>query len=150
MSEAVARSPDEADELFARREGTGVVLQAAVQVLSDGKPRRIAALVDDAIRAKLLPETASKNAITMDLRAYVFRMLATGRSPVIIENVKTHEFRLNRPVDDWPDVMLPRRPRYIAEATIQAAEQRMRERRRCVRASRIHDDARGRARGSGR
>ena len=63
----------------------------------------------------------------MDLRAYVFRMLATGRSPVIIENVKTHEFRLNRPVDDWPDVMLPRRPRYIAEATIQAAEQRMRE-----------------------
>jgi hypothetical protein len=54
------------------------------------------------------------------------RALATGRSPLIIEDRQTHEFRLNRPVVDWPKVVLPERPRYASAAAIEAIEQRLR------------------------
>ncbi len=126
MPGAPADRFEDSQEFFGRREGSGTIIQAIAQVLSDGKARKAKAIVQDAVAAKLLPANTFANALSVDLRTYIFRALATGRSPLIVEDSRTHEFRLNRPVDDWPKTALRERPRYTSAATIEATEQRLR------------------------
>ena len=124
MQDDSVDQPEADEDEFAR--GPGRIITAAVQILSDGKSRKTEELLRDAVRAKLIAPETTQNQVAVDLRSYIFRYVATGRSPVIVEDKVTHEFRLNGPVDDWPSVTLAPRPRYMDEKAIQATEHRLR------------------------
>lgn len=112
--------------LLARAPGYGVLFTAVTQILSDGKPRSAKQIRDEAIKASLLKPSSKRMQIFTDLTNYIQHAIAKGQPPAIVLDPVTHEFRLNRPVDSWPAVALPPRPRYTDPATVESMAQRLR------------------------
>jgi hypothetical protein len=118
---------DESDEMFfSRRPGYGVLFSAVTQILSDGKSRSADQILDEAVRAKLMKPTVTRTEIFNNLSIYVQRTRSKGRTPLVILDPLTHEFRLSGPVDSWPAVALAERPRYTDPGALEAIAQRLR------------------------
>ena len=124
-----AMIPDDADTeglFFARRPGYGPILAAILQILSDGKPRSAAQLLEEAVKASLLKPSTTRSHVYNDVQDYIQRMNARDRTPAVILDPVTHEFRMNGPVDTWPSVVLPERPRYGDPKAIETIAERLR------------------------
>lgn len=80
----------------------GAVIQAAITLLADGKPRTAQRILDDAVAQKLLNPTQAST-VYVSLISYITRCKGRGRHCDIVEDAdKT--FRLNEPPDAWPVV----------------------------------------------
>lgn len=79
------------------------LLDAALAVLADGKPRSPDEILAEAVKRGLLDsDRTSKNLYTA-LTQSIQRALGRGNKPLFVEE-SDHRFRLNRPIDDWPAI----------------------------------------------
>ncbi len=80
-------------------------------MLSDGHERDAGQILAEAVKPVCFPRKRAGSKLYTSLYECVQRSIAHGRRPLIMQNEATHAFRINHPVDDWPDVELPaRRP----------------------------------------
>jgi len=79
------------------------LLDAAFSILADGKPRTADEILAEGVRRGLFDATQTRKHIYTALSQYVERTLGRGRKPFITEDAD-RRFRLNRPIDDWPDI----------------------------------------------
>lgn len=81
----------------------GKVLDVVFSILADGKPRSTAEIVAEARRQRLLPERVTPQQISGALSLNIERALLHGRKPFVVQD-PDRRFRLNRPIDDWPEI----------------------------------------------
>jgi hypothetical protein len=92
-------------------------IAAALKILEDGKARDAATLARDGVSAGLFSPSMTETNIYVGLTDYIAREVMRGRRPDIVQDTTAKAFRVNHPVDDWPEVVLAPRPRYLtAEA----------------------------------
>ena len=105
LSERAAAPPHQRDW----RDQRGHIIDAALVVLADGRPRSGDEIWTNARRRHLLAHTQQKD-VYIALVGYIERHSGQGRSCTIVQDVD-RRFRLNHPLDDWPDSKhpLPRR-----------------------------------------
>ncbi len=110
---AMQRSQLEAEALTITNESTtlphGHVITAAMDILSDGRSYTAEQLLAEAIARKLLPPSTSYRYVYNALVTLITRNVARDRKSPIVQNAD-RSFRLNEPLDDWPDVNLPPMP----------------------------------------
>lgn len=87
------------------RDQRGHVIDTALVVLADGHPRTGDEIWTEARRRHLLPHTQKKD-VYIALVAYIERHSGQGRWCTIVQDVD-RRFRLNHPLDDWPDPKHP-------------------------------------------
>jgi hypothetical protein len=87
------------------RDQRGHVIDAALLILSDGHPRTGDEIWTEARRRHLLAHTQQKD-VYIALVAYIERHSGQGRWCSIVQDVD-RRFRLNHPLDDWPDPKVP-------------------------------------------
>jgi hypothetical protein len=93
-------------------------IAAALAILEDGKPRNAAALLRDGIASGSFPSSTTETSLYAGLTEYIARESMRGRQPEIVQDTKTLAFRVNHPVDDWPEVFLAPRPRNVSPETL--------------------------------
>ncbi len=81
------------------------LIDAAIAVLADGKPRTADEILAIAVARRLLPAAMTRKRLYTALSQYVERAVGRGRKPQIVEDAQ-HRFSLNRARDDWPDLDL--------------------------------------------
>lgn len=79
------------------------LLDAALAILADGKPRSADDILAEGIERGLFDATQTRKHIYTALSQYVQRTLGRGRKPLLLEEAD-RRFRLNRPIDDWPAI----------------------------------------------
>ncbi|MBC5800276.1 MAG: hypothetical protein GIX03_09890 [Candidatus Eremiobacteraeota bacterium] len=77
------------------------VLDAALAILADGKPREAGEILAAGIARKLLPATLTRKAVYILLEQYIARTQGRGRTPRIVQD-PDRRFRVNHFRDDWP------------------------------------------------
>lgn len=87
----------------------GHVLNAALEILADGHSRSAEDLLKEGIARALLAPTTSYRYVYNALVEYINRNVAHERKAKIVQN-PDRTFRINEPIDDWPDVALPPAP----------------------------------------
>ena len=105
------------------------LLDAALSILADGKPRSADEILAEGQRRQLFDRGQTRKHVYTALSQYVERTLGRGRKPLIIEE-GDRRFRLNQPVDDWPaldttglpPLAIPAQPPPSAAATIAALQ----------------------------
>jgi CRP-like cAMP-binding protein len=97
-----------------------------IALLADGKPRDSQTILDEGRKKGLFTPATTKRSIYENMLLYMQQEAANGRKAGVVEDPVTRKFRINRPVDDWPDVTLPPRPRYIDDAALAAIGTRLR------------------------
>lgn len=105
------------------------LLDAAISILTDGKPRTADEILAEGQRRSLFGTNQTRKHIYTALSQYVQRTLGRGRKPLITESAD-RRFRLNQPIDDWPDVdttglpplTIPIEPPPFAASTIAALQ----------------------------
>jgi hypothetical protein len=120
------KSPHDHEDAELKQLRANTNIAAAVSVLEDGKPRDAAAIRRDGIANGTFTESTSENSIYVGLTDYIARLVMRGHRPEIVQDAVTREFRINHPVDDWPDVALPPRPRNITAETLAGASAALR------------------------
>jgi hypothetical protein len=101
------------------------VLDAVLSILADGKPRTAEAIFDQGMKRGLFGATMTRKHIYTALTQYIQRTLGRGNKPLFVQD-PDRSFRLNRPIDDWPDIdttglpplALPTEPPASAAGTI--------------------------------
>ncbi len=84
---------------------TSSIIDAALVVLADGRPRTYIEIYTEARKRKLVANVNEKTWYN-SIQGYVQRRIAGGRDSLIVQDVD-RRFRLNHPADDWPN---PRGP----------------------------------------
>jgi len=84
-------------------EPRGHIITAAIDILGDGKPRDAKQLLAEALDRKLVPADTTYHYVYTALIEYIARQLGRGRKPPIVQDA-LRRFRINEPLDDWPDV----------------------------------------------
>ena len=80
------------------------MLDAAFSILADGKPRSAEEIFAEGVKRGLFdPAHQTRKYIYTALSQYIQRTLGRGNKPLFVED-PDRRFRLNRPVDDWPDI----------------------------------------------
>lgn len=79
------------------------LLDAALSILVDGKPRSADEILSEGQRRGLFDASQTRKHVYTALSQYVERALGRGRKPLIAEDAD-RRFRLNQPVDDWPAI----------------------------------------------
>ncbi|MGB6518555.1 MAG: hypothetical protein WBE79_08655 [Candidatus Cybelea sp.] len=105
------------------------LLDAALSILADGKPRSADEILAEGQRRQLFDRAQTRKHVYTALSQYVERTLGRRRKPLIIEEAD-RRFRLNQPVDDWPaldttglpPLATPTQPPPSAAATIAALQ----------------------------
>lgn len=88
----------------------GHIITAAVEILGDGKARTSQEILTEALRRKLVPPNTLNKYVYTALIEYIARQIGRGRKPPIVQDAQKR-FRINEPLDDWPDLApLPQRP----------------------------------------
>ena len=82
----------------------GHIIIAAVEILDDGKPRTAEDILAEALAQKLVPPQTTKKYVYSALIEYIARQLGRGRKPPIVQDAQ-RRFRINEPLDDWPNVV---------------------------------------------
>jgi hypothetical protein len=118
------QAPDNAEHRVIPTAATSLI-NAAQRVLSDGHERDAGQILAQAVKAGWLPPATRKITLYTSLYQYVQRSIAHGRRPLIVQNETTHAFRINHPVDDWPDVELPAPRAWLTVAQIDAIAKRL-------------------------
>jgi hypothetical protein len=113
MDEPQHHAPPEIMEIRAN-----TIAAAALAILQDGKPRDTATLLRDGIASGALPPSTTRDSLYVTLTDYITRVVARDQRPEIVEDPITKAFRVNHPVDDWPPVVLPPRPRNVSAETL--------------------------------
>ena len=85
-------------------EPRGRIINAAIAILNDGKPRTADELLEEAIEKKLIPATTQRKYIYSALIEYIARAMGRNRKPPIVQDAQ-RRFRINEPPDDWPDLV---------------------------------------------
>ncbi|MEA2721491.1 MAG: hypothetical protein QOJ39_3355, partial [Candidatus Eremiobacteraeota bacterium] len=104
--------------------GTSLI-NAALRVLADGHERDAGQILADAVKAGWLPATTHKITLYTSLYQYVQRSISHKRRPLIVQNDVTHAFRINHPVDDWPNLPPPPRHPPLAPEQLDAIATRL-------------------------
>jgi hypothetical protein len=97
-----------------------------IGLLADGKPRDAQTILDEGRKQGLFTAATTKQSVYENLLLYIQQEVAKGRKPAVVEDPISRKFRANHPVDDWPAVKLPPRPRYTKAATLEAISTRLR------------------------
>ncbi|HTD36207.1 MAG TPA: hypothetical protein VK669_01740 [Candidatus Limnocylindrales bacterium] len=97
-----------------------------IAMLGDGKPRDAQTILDEGLARGLFAPATTKRSVYENLLLYIHQEAAGGHKPAIVEDPVTRKFRINRPVDDWPDVLLAPHPRYIDQPSLDAIAARLR------------------------
>lgn len=97
-----------------------------IAMLGDGKPRDAQTILDEGLARGLFAPATTKRSVYENLLLYIHQEAAGGHKPAIVEDPVTRKFRINRPVDDWPDVPLAPHPRYIDRPALDAIAARLR------------------------
>jgi len=121
LSEAVVSGLQE--RLAREHEGTGrinkresSIIDAALVVLADGRPRTYSEIFSEAVTHKIVGASANEKTWYNSLQGYIQRRFAEGRQALIVQDVD-RRFRLNHPADDWPAPRTPLpAPRKITNA----------------------------------
>jgi DNA primase len=92
----------------------GHIITATVEILGDGKARTSQEILTEALRRKLAPPNTQNQYVYSALIEYIARQLGRGRKPPIVQDAQKR-FRINEPLDDWPD-LLPHVPQKADEA----------------------------------
>lgn len=79
------------------------ILDAAIAILSDGKARTADEILAEGLKRSLFDRSQTRKHLYTALSQYVQRTLGRGRKPTITEGAD-RRFRLNQPIDDWPDL----------------------------------------------
>lgn len=95
----------------------GHIIVAAVEVLSDGRPRNAHEILAAALARKLVPPQTTYKYVYSALIEYIARQLGRNRKPPIVQD-EGKRFRINEPPDAWPDFVPPPQPR--SDASVQA------------------------------
>ncbi len=82
----------------------GHIIIAAIDVLSDGRPRNAHEILAAALARKLVPPATTYKYVYTALIEYVARQLGRGRKPPIVQD-EGKRFRINEPPDFWPDLV---------------------------------------------
>jgi len=82
----------------------GHIIEAAIEILGDGKARSAEELCAEAIARGLVPKTTKKKYFYSALIEYIARSLGHGRKPPLVQDA-ARNFRINEPPDDWPDLV---------------------------------------------
>ena len=99
-------------------QGRPYLVPAVTHILADGKRRDAGEILEIGIAQGLLPKWMLRKDLYGHLVAYIERTEAHGRKPLIIQNVNDRKFRINQPVDDWPDI--PPEPQLPPDSSLQA------------------------------
>jgi hypothetical protein len=110
------REPRHVPQMMELRANTNIA--AALAILEDGKPRNGADLLRDGTKLGSFPASTTETSIYTGLTEYIARETMRGRRPEIVQDPKTLAFRVNHPVDDWPQVSLAPRPRNVSSETL--------------------------------
>jgi len=84
----------------------GHVIRAAIEVLADGHSRDAQKILHAAIGRGLLTQATSEKYVYVALTEFIARSRGHDRKPPIVQN-PDRTFRINEPLDDWPDIALP-------------------------------------------
>lgn len=79
------------------------MLEAALQILSDGKPRSTDEIFVDVQRRGLPEPHEARRSLYNSLHGYILRAIAVGHKPHLADD-PDYRFHLNRPLDDWPAI----------------------------------------------
>jgi DNA primase len=88
-----------------RSRGTGPI-SAAMQILSDGVTRSADDILDEAVKQHLLAADYKAKYVYTALIEYIARANGNGRKPYIVQD-ENRNFRINEPLDDWPNLNPP-------------------------------------------
>jgi DNA primase len=88
-----------------RSRGTGPI-SAAMQILSDGVTRSADDILDEAVKRHLLAADYKAKYVYTALIEYIARANGNGRKPYIVQG-ENRNFRINEPLDDWPNLNPP-------------------------------------------
>jgi hypothetical protein len=91
-----------------------------IALLGDGKPRDAQTILDEGRAHGLFSPATTKQSVYENLLQHIHQEAAGGHKPAVVEDPVTRKFRINRPVDDWPDASLAPHPRYITPAALEA------------------------------
>jgi DNA primase len=91
-------------------EPRGHIITAAIEILGDGKARDARQLLQEALARKLVPPNTTYHYVYTSLIEYIARQLGRGRKPPILQDAQ-RRFRINEPLDDWPDLVPAPPPR---------------------------------------
>jgi len=97
LTERATLQPHQSSE----KDEPGRIIDTALLVLADGHPRAGDEIWTDARRRHLLATTPKKD-VYVALVGYIERHSGRGRYPLIVQDID-RRFRLNHPIDDWPD-----------------------------------------------
>lgn len=81
------------------------VIDAAVAILADGKPRTADEILAIGVKQRLFTADMTRKRVYTALSQYVERAAGRGRKPRIVEDAQ-HRFMLNHAPDDWPSLDL--------------------------------------------
>lgn len=78
------------------------VLDAALSILADGKPRSATEIFADGVKRGLFEPQDKERIKFIDesLALYIERAHRRGHKPLVVQD-DDRRFRLNRPIDDW-------------------------------------------------
>ncbi|HZX67591.1 MAG TPA: hypothetical protein VFE70_01850 [Candidatus Elarobacter sp.] len=97
-----------------------------IAMLGDGKPRDAQTILDEGLAQGLFTPATTKRSVYENMLLYIQQEAAGGHKAAVVEDPITRKFRINRPVDDWPDATLPPHPRYIDAAALDELAARLR------------------------
>lgn len=100
------------------------IMSAVLQILADGAFHSADDIFESGTQQGLFKTTTRKHLYT-DLYEYIARTVGTGRKPEIVQDPITKAFRLNLPLDPWPETAFPPLPQFIAPSTVEALIQRL-------------------------
>src|ERR1700683_5090492 len=95
----------DADRVAQRSRGTRPI-SAAMQILSDGVTRNADEILAEAVKHHLLAVDYKAKYVYTALIEYIARANGNGRNPYIVQD-ENRNFRINEPLDDWPNLNPP-------------------------------------------
>jgi hypothetical protein len=85
-------------------EPRGHIITAAIDILGDGRARDAKEILQESLDRKLVPPNTTYHYVYTALIEYIARQLGRGRKPPILQDAQ-RRFRINEPLDDWPDLV---------------------------------------------
>ena len=103
------------------------IISAALAILADGKAHDADDILAQGLAKGLLPKSTTRKYVYTALHEYVVRTIGAGRTPEFVQIEGGASFRINEPVDAWPDIALPALSRWMSDADVAAIVTRLRE-----------------------
>lgn len=79
------------------------IIDAALSILADGKPRTADEILAEGRARGLYDADMTRKHVYTSLSQYIERAVGAGRKPELTEDIQ-HRFRINRTPDDWPSI----------------------------------------------